>query len=409
MANNDMDRVVPLGQLDDYKVAEGDPDVRGWEVMASDGRKIGEVDELLVDTSAMKVRYLDVDVEDGVIGDGVDRHVLIPIGYARLEQERDCVMVDGLASADLQGLPAYDQGPLTRDFESSVRDSFAHRGTASTTTVAGMTGAGSGMVDTAGLDNTPGTGTGLGMTGTATGPGLSDAGTGMRAETHHLGDDVPAGEGMRNAGYDLDRGTTSPLQAGSGARGTGSLGTDAADAGSTGSMAGGMSAGAGVGSGGGRTEMGGTARGDGLMPDDDATLVGGMSAGAGSQGPVAGMGTDRGPQGDMSHRGSSGQAGSDYLHNADEDFYASDAFDDSRFYGARRGGTSGGGLGGGSPVSGTAGTGLHGGGMSASSDPGGMGDSMGADRDETARLAREASERLREDHQNRGVGGSGTP
>jgi len=412
MANNDMDRVVPLGQLDDYKVAEGDPDVRGWEVMSSDGRKIGEVDELLVDTNAMKVRYLDV--EDGVIGDGMDRHVLIPIGYARLEQERDCVMVDGLASADLHTLPSYDQGPLTRDFEGSVRDSFSHRGTPSTTTVAGMTGAGAGMVDTAGLDNTPGTGTGLGMSATATGADLADAGT--RTGEHHLGDHVPVGEGMRNAGYDLERGTNSPLQAGSTVRDTGStrtgLDSDLGTTGgtSTGSLGGGMSTGGGMSAGAANPGSGGSNISGGMAADDDATLVGGMSAGAGSQGPVSGLGTDRGPQGDMSHRASTGHAGSDYQHNADEDFYASDAFDDSRFYGARRGGTTGGsGLGGGSPVSGTAGTGLHGGGMSASSDPGGMSDSMGADRDETARLAREASERLREDQQNRGVGGSGTP
>ena len=78
------DRVVPLDELDDYQVSEGDPDVRGWDVIASDGRKIGEVDELLVDTQAMKVRYLDVDLSDEVIANagGEDRHVLIPIGYA---------------------------------------------------------------------------------------------------------------------------------------------------------------------------------------------------------------------------------------------------------------------------------------------------------------------------------------
>ena len=431
MANNDMDRVVPLGQLDDYKVAEGDPDVRGWEVLASDGRKIGEVDELLVDTSAMKVRYLDVDVEDGVIGDGMDRHVLIPIGYARLEQERDCVMVDGLASSDLRALPAYDQGPLTRDFESSVRDSFASRGTTSTTS-AGMTGAGAGMLDTAGMDNTPGTGTGLGMTGTSTGAGLSGAGTGMRADTAAMGDNVPAGEGMRAAGYDLERGTTGSMHTGSDARDTGSLrtgldsdrgtpdglstgstsgGMSAGSTGglSTGSTSGGMSAGSAsgaeiggsnrqVGGTAGGDELGGTGRGDAMMADSDETLAGGMSAGAGSQGPVAGMGTDRGPQGDMSHRASSGVAGSDYLHNADEDFYASDAFDDNRFYGSRRGGADGS-----SGSSGGTGEPLRG-----SSSPGGMGDSMGADRDETRRLAQEASERLREDERNRGVGGSGS-
>jgi photosynthetic reaction center H subunit len=125
MANEDMDRVVPLGQLDDFAVAEGEPDARGWNVLASDGRKIGEIDELLVDPRAMKVRYLDVDVDDDMIGEPGDRHVLIPIGYARLDRDRDAVLVDALASDDLRTLPAYDQGPLTREHETTVRDRFA--------------------------------------------------------------------------------------------------------------------------------------------------------------------------------------------------------------------------------------------------------------------------------------------
>jgi photosynthetic reaction center H subunit len=136
MARDDLDRVVPLKQLDDFKVASGDPDVRGWEVMSADGRRIGEVEELLVDTSAMKVRYLDVEVEKGMVAAGDDRHVLIPIGYARLERERDCVIVDNLSASELGGLPAYDHRPLTRDFETSVRDSFSSRGTGTSDVVA---------------------------------------------------------------------------------------------------------------------------------------------------------------------------------------------------------------------------------------------------------------------------------
>lgn len=405
MANNDMDRVVPLGQLDDFKVAEGDPDVRGWEVLASDGRKIGEVDELLVDTSAMKVRYLDVDVEDGVIGDGMDRHVLIPIGYARLEQEGDRVRVDGLASADLGALPAYTQGPLTRDFESSVRESFRTRGTS--------TGTG-GMMDTAGLDNTPGAGTAMGMTGTTMGGVLSDDRT--------IGRDVPDGEGMRAAGYDTDTGTHTPL------RGTGSTLSD------TGSMRTGTDGDLGVRAGGtlhgggmvapteGSTDrpMSAGSASHGSMGATGGTLAGSGSAsmGAGGQGPVGGMGTPLQPHGDVSHQ-SSGLAGSDYQHNADEDFYASDAFDDTRFYGARRGGLGSdvsGGMGGGMSTGGTGDPsrgGLSGmdSGMDSGMRAGGTTGTPGggaASREEVERLSRDASELLREDHRNRGVGGSGS-
>lgn len=341
MANNDMDRVVPLGQLDDFKVADGEPDVRGWEVLASDGRKIGEVDELLVDTAAMKVRYLDVDVDEGMVAGGHDRHVLIPIGYARLDEERDCVRVDALASSDLGGVPAYDQGPLTRDFETSVRESFsARRPTPSQGLMAGA-----GMMDTAGLDNTPGTGTGLGMTGTTPGSaGLS-------------------GTGMRAAEMDSVR--------------------------STGSSAGMMASGG-----------------------DD---LGGARTGAGSQGPLGGVereGTRGGMRGDAGH--GTGVAGSDYVHGSDEDFYASDAFDDARFYGSRRGGSPGraqqgmmglsGGSGGVDEVDPLRGSGLehreptlHGAGQ----------EGVGASPEETRRLAGDARELLREDHRNRDVGGTG--
>ncbi|HEX8697091.1 MAG TPA: DUF2382 domain-containing protein [Longimicrobium sp.] len=142
MPNENLDQVVPLKQLDDFKVAEGEPDVRGWDVVSADGRKIGEVEELLVDTGAMKVRYLDVDLDNSLIAGDPDRHVLVPIGYARLERERDCVVVDNLNASDLASLPAYDHRPLTRDFETSVRDSFG-RGT----TAAGAAGAAGGAAD----------------------------------------------------------------------------------------------------------------------------------------------------------------------------------------------------------------------------------------------------------------------
>lgn len=138
---NEMDRVVPLGQLDDFKVAEGDPDVRGWSVVASDGRTIGEVDELLIDTGAMKVRYLDVEVENGLMTEP-DRHVLVPIGYARLDQDADRVIVDNIASTDLRTMPAYDQSSLTRDYESSVRTSW-DKGKGA---VAGAAGAAAGAI-----------------------------------------------------------------------------------------------------------------------------------------------------------------------------------------------------------------------------------------------------------------------
>jgi PRC-barrel domain len=54
-------RLVPLSELlHNHRIASGDPDVRGWEVVGSDGRTLGRVHDLLVDTGSQRVRYLDV-------------------------------------------------------------------------------------------------------------------------------------------------------------------------------------------------------------------------------------------------------------------------------------------------------------------------------------------------------------
>jgi uncharacterized protein (TIGR02271 family) len=132
MANDRLDNIVPLDTLDDFKVADGDPDVRGWEVIASDGRRIGEVEQLLVDTNAMKVRYLDVELDDELLATDEERHVLIPIGYARLDRDDDNIMVDAISSTEVADLPAYEHSGVTRDLETNIRTRFDRGGTTAT-------------------------------------------------------------------------------------------------------------------------------------------------------------------------------------------------------------------------------------------------------------------------------------
>ena len=121
---NELNRIMPLDDLEDFEVAEGEPDVRGWDVLSADGDKIGEVDQLLIDTSAMKVRYLDVDLDNDVIETDEDRHALIPIGFARIDEDNDQVFVDNLRTEDVRGLPEYGHGPITREHETEVRRVF---------------------------------------------------------------------------------------------------------------------------------------------------------------------------------------------------------------------------------------------------------------------------------------------
>jgi uncharacterized protein (TIGR02271 family) len=122
MANEDRPRVAPLSDLSDYDVAEHEPDVRGWDVIAADGRKIGEVEDLIVDTGAMKVRYLDVEVEKDFRARD-DRHILIPVGQARLHEKEDHVHVNTLSSTEVKTFPGY-RGRLDRSYEDSVHRHF---------------------------------------------------------------------------------------------------------------------------------------------------------------------------------------------------------------------------------------------------------------------------------------------
>ena len=105
-------RLAPLGDLDDYRIAEDDPDPRGWEIVAADDRSVGRVSDLIIDTDANKVRYLDCRLSATLYRhvDG-SLHRLIPIGYARLDEDEERVIVDALGSAGLERLPAYPGVP----------------------------------------------------------------------------------------------------------------------------------------------------------------------------------------------------------------------------------------------------------------------------------------------------------
>jgi hypothetical protein len=110
---------------DDYKIASDDPDVRGWDVMDSTGNKIGEVDELIVDTNAMKVRYLEVDVDNDLLDGDDDRHILIPIGSATLDHSGKNVLVSTFNSSSLASYPAYSGETISREYEHSVVSAFS--------------------------------------------------------------------------------------------------------------------------------------------------------------------------------------------------------------------------------------------------------------------------------------------
>lgn len=108
-----------LDKLDDFEVAEHEPDPTGWRVIGGDGSEIGKVDHLIADTGRMKVRYFDVDIDSDLIGE--KRDVLVPAGYARLEESDRTVRVDAMNRTNAADLPAYT-GKIDREYENRLNE-----------------------------------------------------------------------------------------------------------------------------------------------------------------------------------------------------------------------------------------------------------------------------------------------
>jgi len=109
----------------DYEVADDHEDVMDWDVVGRDGTKIGEVEDMIVDMQAMKVRYLEVELDDDLPGVQDDQRVLIPVGIADLDYSNKNVMVSSLDSSMATSYPAYRGEPITREYENSLMSSFS--------------------------------------------------------------------------------------------------------------------------------------------------------------------------------------------------------------------------------------------------------------------------------------------
>src|SRR5688572_18238482 len=107
-----------------FEVAENEPNILGWTIKDQEGRKIGEVEDLLFDPESRKVRYIVMDLEGNVL-DLEPRDVLVPIGIAELHPADDDVILPGITVDHLRPLPLYKSGSITRDIETAVLSAFS--------------------------------------------------------------------------------------------------------------------------------------------------------------------------------------------------------------------------------------------------------------------------------------------
>jgi sporulation protein YlmC with PRC-barrel domain len=92
-------RLISMDDLDGYAVADGEPDVRGWDVATVGGRELGAVEDLLVDPERGEVVMLEVALR------GDDVHAEVPVRHVQLDRKRKMVIVD---SGDLESGSRYD-------------------------------------------------------------------------------------------------------------------------------------------------------------------------------------------------------------------------------------------------------------------------------------------------------------
>ncbi|MDX1471564.1 MAG: photosystem reaction center subunit H [Flavobacteriaceae bacterium] len=133
-----------LEELGDYKVKDGDTDCRGWDVKDSSGRKVGEVDNFLVNKNTEKVVYLDIEIDDDIIDknyepyagsakDGVhgfvnedgENHVILPVGMAHLDHDDECVHANNIdydTFAETKRIRKGDE--INRDYEILVLETY---------------------------------------------------------------------------------------------------------------------------------------------------------------------------------------------------------------------------------------------------------------------------------------------
>lgn len=124
--NENMNRSNRLKELSgsNYEIADGQPDIRGWDIKDANGKRIGEVDELLFDEEARKVRYIILDLEGNTF-DLEPRDVLVPIGLAQLHDKDDDVILPNVTAEQFRALPEYTKGNLGADTETQIRNAFA--------------------------------------------------------------------------------------------------------------------------------------------------------------------------------------------------------------------------------------------------------------------------------------------
>lgn len=77
-----------MRDMRDFKIGNGEADIRGWDVRTLSGSEVGTVDDLLIDPHRGEVVMVDIDLKDS------KQHVSVPIRTVQIDRTRNCIIVD---------------------------------------------------------------------------------------------------------------------------------------------------------------------------------------------------------------------------------------------------------------------------------------------------------------------------
>lgn len=138
-----------LDELSDFKVASDHNDIRGWEVIDSENRTIGEVDNLLVNKDTERVVYLDVEIDESLLAhdheplaasasegahefinkDG-ENHLIIPVGMVSLDEDNKKVLTNEIGYDKFVKTQRIRKGArIDRDYEMRTFKNYFPDGT----------------------------------------------------------------------------------------------------------------------------------------------------------------------------------------------------------------------------------------------------------------------------------------
>lgn len=133
-----------LSELSDYKVDDHHADVTGWEVKDAALRRVGKVQNLLVDIRTERVVYLDVEVDSSIIDAEHDpyaatgnsgmrefinergqNHIIIPIGLVDINRADKYVYTENIDHHTFASTKRIrPNAPIARDYENMVLETY---------------------------------------------------------------------------------------------------------------------------------------------------------------------------------------------------------------------------------------------------------------------------------------------